>query len=186
MSNYQSSIENEIKYYSTHILKYLHNILYKSFFSGWEEEERCHYKLKFEYQSQQMLISIFNKFNFLQQHSNYLLSSFLPYPSRPAHIKFISESRWTLFLCLWKSYLQCYIFHMVTSYLEPIPFPICKEQLFSSVGGGSGCRVSWSHRPGGITYKLLGMRVVTSISFFCFNVSKKLPQNQKLIGESKN
>ena len=32
-------------------------------------------------------------------------------------------------------YLQCCIFHTVTSYLEPIPFPICKEQLFSSVGG---------------------------------------------------
>lgn len=28
------------------------------------EEKRWHYKLKFEYQSQQMLISIFNKFSF--------------------------------------------------------------------------------------------------------------------------
>lgn len=97
-----------------------------------------------------------------------------------------SAASLTLFPCLWKSYLQCCIFHTVTSYLEPIPLPICKEQLFSSVGGGSGCRVSWCHKPGGITYKLLGKSCYIDSFLFCFNFSKELLQKQKLIGRSKN
>jgi hypothetical protein len=64
----------------------------------------------------------------------HFLSSFLPYPDSYTQKVFIQKQMYSGSLPMKILFTMLYIL-MVTSYLEPIPHPICREQLFSHVGG---------------------------------------------------
>lgn len=82
---------------------------------------------------------------------NLLMSSSLPYPSRPAHIKFIPTSRWTLFFCLWKYYLQLLYISHSDLISGTHSFPHLQRTTVLICRGEALARVYWCHKPGGIT-----------------------------------